>query len=158
MVVLMASVVKVGFRQTTLFMQERRLYRRECPCPRSGRENRDAEQRHEHSGAESCRRPCGLHTAWSTPSEQADLLVSLSAVGSLQDWLIFTWHGFPISSFSSLLIFSASSPLSVLSPPSPFQTSGPLVLQYQTCSGWTLECAKIQICWKCQVGLLPCGA
>lgn len=116
---------QVGFRQTTFVYTERRLYRENVHV-QVWKRNRDAEQRHEHSGRRVLQRPCGLHTAWAPWAGRPpwSLVYSRRPAG-LTD---LTWHGFPISSFLIPADFSR-----ILSPSvyltSPFPDSGPLVLR-----------------------------
>lgn len=77
-------------------MQERGLYRENVHV-QVWKRNRDAEQRHEHSGTESCRRPRGPPHSVSTLSRQTPWsLVCTRQPAGLTD---LTWRGFPISSF-----------------------------------------------------------
>ena len=113
----------------------------------------------EHSGAESCRSPRGPPHSVSTLSSRPLGLFCLQQVACRTDWSHLMWFC-PFLLFSSLLISLTSSPPLRFISTSPFPSSGPLFLQYQTqksVCGWALECAKIVICRKCQVGLWPRG-
>lgn len=97
MVVLMASVVKVGFRQTTFVYARKETLQRECPCP--GLEEKQgcwAETRAQWRRV--LQKALWPSTQREHP-EQADPLVSFVCSRQPAGLTDLTWHGFPISSF-----------------------------------------------------------